>query len=61
METKVCFTCKKDFPLENFGKRGKKADGSTWYHSSCKPCKKEYHRKRRLVPLDPNHIYPKSR
>jgi len=58
---KSCSRCKKTLPVENFGVRGKKADGSTWYKSKCKPCEKEYNKERRNKPLDPNATYPETR
>jgi len=56
-----CSRCKKTLPVENFGVRGKKADGSTWYRTRCKPCTKEYNKERRNKPLDPNITYPETR
>lgn len=39
MDTKICYSCKKDLPLSEFGKYGRSKDG---LQASCKPCKREY-------------------
>ena len=58
---KGCSRCKKTLPVDNFSVRGKKKDGSPWYQSMCKPCRKEYNREMRNKPLDPNATYPENR